>query len=196
MAKVETPLPESHAMRIEGGKPIKRKVRANGWTAQRRKRFLDCVAATCNIGQSAAFAGMSLPGMYALRRRDADFADQLRQALETGYTRIEASLLNKVTNGSSVRVPLWGDEELDGKPPTLDDIKLPDPDDVDPDVALRILQFHYRMVKDPAAPRRSGRPPAHATKDETNAALVKRLRALDRRLRKEAENEQKRAANN
>jgi hypothetical protein len=172
--------------RSKHGKAQSRKIPHNSWTMEKRKRFLDCLSITCNVRQSADFAAMSHGACYALRRRDPDFAAQFTEALETGYVRLEAALLEKATNGSGLRVPIIGDEELDGGLPSIHDIELPDAADIDPDIALRVLQQHYKMVKAPNAPRRPGRPPSHASEEETNAELVKRLKVLLRRQQKEA----------
>ncbi len=183
------PVPECSVGRSRYGKPQSRAIARNGWTAAKRKRFLDCLSVTCNVRQSAEFSGMSHCAVYALRRRDPDFAAQFTEALESGYVRLEAALLEKAINGTGIRVPIIGDEELDGKAPRLDDIALPDAADIDPDMALRLLQQHYRMVKAPTTPRRPGRPPSIATEEQTNAELLKRLRILHRRQQKEAGDE-------
>jgi hypothetical protein len=189
MSAIKKLVPECTVGRSKHGKPQSRKIQHNSWTIEKRKRFLDCLTVTCNVRQSVAFAGMSPFSVYALRRRDPDFAAQFTEALETGYVRLEAALLEKATNGSGIRVPIIGDEELDGAPPSVHDIELPDTDAIDPEIALRVLQQHYKMVKAPTSPRRPGRPPSLATEEETNAALLKRLQILHRRQQKEAGDE-------
>ena len=49
--------------------PRQRKVRADGWTAERQLRFLDALAARRSIAQAAASAGMSRESAYRLRNR-------------------------------------------------------------------------------------------------------------------------------
>jgi len=68
-----------------GGFPIKRKVRADGWTRARRQTFLNTLAATCNVTESCRAAGMALRAVYPLKARDAEFAAAWDQAIAEGF---------------------------------------------------------------------------------------------------------------
>ena len=61
-----------------------RPIRRDGWTAQRRQRFLEGLAAGIDVNRACAGVGMSREGAYRLRRRDPAFAlawdDALRSA--------------------------------------------------------------------------------------------------------------------
>jgi hypothetical protein len=49
----------------------RRKIRLDGWTAERQLRFLDALAGTRSVRKAAATAGMSRESAYRLRdRRD------------------------------------------------------------------------------------------------------------------------------
>lgn len=76
------------------GTQLKR-VRINGWTPARRVRFLETLAATCNVSEAARVAGRDLSGAYALRRRDPGFARDWQGALAEGYAELEALLLRQ-----------------------------------------------------------------------------------------------------
>jgi hypothetical protein len=63
---------------------LHRKIRRDGWTAERQLRFLDALARTRSVTKAAAAAGMSRESAYRLRgRRDgALFAAAWNRALE------------------------------------------------------------------------------------------------------------------
>ena len=68
------------AAHADTGRPIRR----DGWTAERRQRFLEWLAAGHDVSRACAGVGMSREGAYRLRRRDPAFAlawdDALRSA--------------------------------------------------------------------------------------------------------------------
>jgi hypothetical protein len=47
----------------------RRRIRSDGWTAERQLRFLDALTSTRSIVKAAAFAGMSRESAYRLRNR-------------------------------------------------------------------------------------------------------------------------------
>jgi hypothetical protein len=51
------------------GENSTRKVRRDGWTAERQLRFLDALSRTRSVAGAAASAGMSREGAYRLRNR-------------------------------------------------------------------------------------------------------------------------------
>lgn len=88
-----------------GGFPIRRKVRADGWTKTRRQTFLNTLAATCNVTESCRAAGMALRAVYPLKARDAEFAAAWDQAITEGFDRLRAQALDAGANAA-----LIGDE--------------------------------------------------------------------------------------
>ena len=56
--------------------------RHDGWTAERRRRFLEALAAGWDVGRACAFAGLSREAAYKLRRRETAFAQQWDAALQ------------------------------------------------------------------------------------------------------------------
>lgn len=78
----------------------KRKVRRGGWTAKKKAAFLDHLAATCNVAASARKVRMGEGGVYALRRRCAEFRAGWALALAEGYARLELMLLERAMNGT------------------------------------------------------------------------------------------------
>lgn len=70
-----------------------RRVRPNGWTPAKRKRFLTALSMTCNVTSSSAAVGMNRHSASELKRRDPLFAAQWAEALTSGYERLEEGLL-------------------------------------------------------------------------------------------------------
>jgi hypothetical protein len=64
-------------MRImtDASKPVAtRPIRGDGWTLERRRRFLDMLGAGLDVRRACAGIGMSRQAAYALRWRDPAFA--------------------------------------------------------------------------------------------------------------------------
>jgi hypothetical protein len=95
---------EATAMSGEGGilngGPQEKRGRAPFAMAKRRL-FLEALAETCCVRTAIAAADASCSNVYALRRRDAEFATQWLEALTLGYDTVEAKLLRYVTDDSA-----------------------------------------------------------------------------------------------
>ena len=72
-----------------------RRVRAGGWTAQKRAGFLEVLAQTANVRMAALATEMSVQGAYALRKRDAGFAAAWLEALCDGYAKLDDLMLER-----------------------------------------------------------------------------------------------------
>jgi hypothetical protein len=152
------------------GKPQVRPVRKDGWTATKRGAFLDHIAATCNVTEAARLVGMGQSGAHKLRRVDPDFAQQWRGALSAGFDRLQAMLIERAMGPLTVQIG---------------DTPMPDVSTMDTELAMRLVEHHRRTIA--GAPKRRGGPvPTRATEEETNAALLKRLKILHKRNQKEA----------
>ena len=152
------------------GRAQLRPVRQDGWTVRKRAVFLDHVAATGNVSASARFVGLGESGAYKLRRRDPDFAEQWRVALSAGFDRLQAMLIERAMGPLTVQIG---------------DTPMPDVSTMDTELAMRLVEHHRRTIA--GAPQRRGGPvPTRATEEETNAALLKRLKILHKRNQKEA----------
>lgn len=77
-----------------------RAVRRDGWTVERRKVFMETLAATCNVSEAARVAGKNLSSAYYQKRRDPGFAREWAQALGVGYAELEALLLRQALFGT------------------------------------------------------------------------------------------------
>jgi len=91
----------------ESARPSKpnRKIREDGWTAERQLRFLDALARSRSITKAAAFAGMSRESAYRLRdRREGALFGALWDravAFEPGPAEVD---INSLSNGQLMRV--------------------------------------------------------------------------------------------
>lgn len=79
-----------------------RAVRKDGWTVERRRIFMETLAATCNVSEAARAAGKNLSSAYYQKRRDPGFAREWAQAMSIGYAELEALLLRQSLFGSEV----------------------------------------------------------------------------------------------
>lgn len=139
---------------------------ARRWTAEKRHHFLEQLAATANIRRSVRLVGMSLQGLYALRRRDEGFRAQMALALEAGYERIELALIAAaVAEGASVDEGEFG--------PVVEP-KL------NPDLAFRLLEQRRRAL----AGNTGGGAVKRMSEAEIEAELVRKLKPV--MLREEA----------
>lgn len=149
-----------------GGKPGRHRVR---WDEAKRQGFLDHLASTGNVVQSAAEIGVDPRAVYNLRRRDPRFTEQWGEALTLGYQMIETRLVGHVLAGGGA----------------CDDIALEGAAPLNTDLALRLLSG--RRNAEAGKPFKGGPKLKRATEEETNAALMKKLDAVERKMREAKE---------
>lgn len=135
----------------------KRKV-ATGWTWVRwtkamREEFLDRLAETCNVQESAAAIGVRKESVYLLRRKEPEFREAWQAALELGYQALETRLIGRAMDKE-------GDEALDVE------------------LSIRLLTRHGNALNGKVP--RTGKPPRPATREETDAAILKKIEMIER----------------
>lgn len=146
------------------GKLCLGKLRYNSWTVKQRAAFLDHLAATCNVSASAKATGVLAGTAYRMYRRDPEFAQAWDAALATGYAALETMLVARAMG--AIDIP-------EGE------TAVPAVETIDTELALRVLGHHKRAAKSHAS---TGAPPLRqSTEDETNAAILKKLRVLAKR---------------
>jgi hypothetical protein len=118
-----------------------------------RAAFLDHLAETCNVRASAAAAGVRMENVYLLRRKEPAFAEQWQGALELGYQLLETRMVGRA---------------LDSESEGMLDIEL----------AFRLLTRHGNALNGKVP--RTGKPPRTATREETDAAILKKVEMLER----------------
>ena len=151
------------------GKAVRRCPR---WTQPRRQQFLTELARTCNINHALRVVGMSGVGLRALKNRDQLFAEQVADAIQSGYERIETELLARAL-GTPQAASDGGGTGSEVGPGEMGP-------GFDPVLAMRLLQ-HHAAVQRPS--RSNGGPPTRrATEREIEDALVGKLKGLAKRL--------------
>lgn len=134
------------------------------WTRRMKAEFLDALAASCNVKGSAAAIGVGPVSVYALRRRDAEFAREWEIALESGYQLLETLVVGHVLSGASRDAGVAMPDES----PTID-----------MDTALRLLSAHRNAFGKPS--HNAGPPRQRAEQADTDAAILKKLNAIEKR---------------
>lgn len=158
----------------QDGAPDQRDILAGKWARARwskamRTAFLDHLAATCNVIESAAAAGVTPSAVYQIRRRDPGFAAKWEEALALGYQMLETRMVGHVLSGQR-----WGDSLTTGDGALAA---------IDFEAGLRLLSQHRNGQVKP----HKGRQASYATRDETDAVLLKRLKVIETRRAREAE---------
>ncbi len=137
------------------------------WTEARRRAFLDVLVATCNVSAAAAAIDVQPTAAYRLRQRDPIFAAEWETALEAGFQLLETHLVGVALALSGAVAEADGAVAAD---------------------ATRDFDAGYRMLRYRAAirdrPPRIGRPATVATREETDAAILRKLAALEAACRR------------
>lgn len=148
--------------------PVRPKHRWVRWTKDMREGFLDHLAATCNVRQSAAVIGVGRASVYRLRRRDPDFAGEWNDALALGYQMLETLVLGHVLAGKQDSAIA---SAVAGAPP------------VDLVAAMKLLTTHRNAT---GKPHKGGTGRRFAEPDETDRLLMRKLDQIETRRAREA----------
>ena len=140
------------------------RARIGQFTPRVETRFLSVLRRTCNVKMACVAVGMSAAVVYKHRNRWAEFERAWDAAIQDGYFALEMALLE---NGIRALDPdadsLAEDHALPMLPISAND-------------AMRILGQRRFYVS--GWGKRSGHKRRMPTKEETNAAILKRLRVL------------------
>lgn len=131
-----------------------------------KARFLEHLAATCNVAASCAAIGVAVGTVYAHRAKDPGFREDWERALEQGYARLETALVERAIRGIE-RAELRGDLVVDG-PEAVER--------VDWDRAMDLLRQHRRGLI--GLPAKSARKPQRVPIEQATAKLIRKIRAL------------------
>ena len=156
-------------MREQGGAGDRQSRRKVRWSAMLKGAFLDHLAATCDIAQSAARIGVPPLAIYHLRRRDAAFAEAWATALLAGYEMLETQLVGLALSG---RGRVDGAATAAGAGP------------VDIDLAIRLLTMHRAATSSGATRGLVKR--RRATAEETERTILQKLAQIERRAKRAA----------
>ena len=140
------------------------RARLGQFTPRVEARFLSVLRRTCNVKMACIAVGMSAAAAYKHRDRWAEFGRAWELAIQDGYFALEMALLE---NGIRALDPYADGLAEDPALPMLP---------ISADDAVRILgqrRFHVTGYG-----KRSGHRRPIPTEEETNAAILKRLRVL------------------
>jgi hypothetical protein len=88
----------------EADEPTMRAPRADGWTLERQRHFIETLAATASISEAARFVGMSRQGAHKLYRRDPAFRAAWDEALKAAVGVLAATAFDRAVNGTEEQV--------------------------------------------------------------------------------------------
>ncbi len=137
------------------------------WSEAAEEAFLAELAATCNVSAAAEAAGFSTTAIYNRRMRWPGFAQAWADALEQGYARLEAMMLQQATD--SLR-----SQPIDGARPAPA---------VSFDQGLNLLKLHRASVRGGAAQKYAHRERPRDI-EEVRASILGKMDALERVARK------------
>jgi hypothetical protein len=136
---------------------------------RKRDEFIRHLSETCNVTLSASRVGVAFSTFYKIRQRDAAFAAAWQRALDDGYHRLEAGLLNAAL--AAVEGPRSDGDDANSRP-----VVAP----MTVDQVLRVLGRHEESVRGgklKGLRLGKGKLP---TSDETDAYVLKRVDILRR----------------
>ena len=140
------------------------RARLRGWSPRVEARFLATLAATCNVKAACADVGLSPASAYYHRHRHQGFRTAWDQAIEIGYDKIEAALIETAC------------VSLEGAPFAAD-APLPPMSVAD---AIHLLHMHKHAIR--GTGKRPGRVRKRRTLDDPaiRAGIVRKLEMVER----------------
>lgn len=140
--------------------------RPGSWSKRKKERFLDTLARTANVTESARACGMCRDAAYNLRRRDPEFRRDWEKALVEALDVMADRLLEYGLNGATVKIRYQGkvvDEEVR----------------FDPKMALSLLRLH----RDTATRVRAEADEPPADREALARDLREKLLLIDARMK-------------
>ncbi|MBT2188146.1 hypothetical protein [Sphingobium nicotianae] len=138
------------------------RARVRQFTPRSEDRFLATLAATCNVKAACAEVGMTAAAAYKHRLRWPAFARRWDEAVEVGYIRIEAALVEAACN-------------LFSSPAHPPEVPVPE---MTAAHAIQLLHMHKHQVR--AMGKRPGLPPHRPGLDEVRASILRKIEAIER----------------
>jgi len=139
------------------------------WSQKSERIFLEELAATCNVRAAAEKCGFSTTAIYQRRMRWPGFAAAWAEAIEQGYARIEAMLIERATDSLRTE-PIEGS----GEAPAMSVAQ-----------AMNLLKLHRASVRGGAPQNYAAREKA-PDMDEVRASILRKIEAIKRAEAREA----------
>lgn len=147
------------------------RARLKQWDARAEDRFLEVLAATCNVKAGCAAVGLTAASAYEHRKRWPAFAARWDQVVAWSSERIECGLLQAGAN-------LYSSDEVPMDVPITE---------MTAEQALMTLRLHRQSPRPGRRP--PGRPPRVASLEEATAAIRKALAKYERQQARRAARE-------
>lgn len=151
-----------------GDTQVRRAGQAIRWTAAMRDAFFAHLAGSCNITAAAGAIGVPPSQVYYRRKTYPAFAEQWEEAIAIAYQVMETRLIGHVLAGGGATVAA-----VDGVAPEA----------IAWDGAIKLLTMHKARREGRARTR--GPAQTVATRAQTDAAIIRRLKALAARRQRE-----------
>lgn len=172
-------------LRGAAGRQLVRGARSGSFSAVKRRRFAEAMAAKCDVRLASAVAGMSPDTIYQARIDDPIFAAQWDAILASGYDRLEAEALRYALGRMSVALDPLAEREEDGNETAGGAVAIAPiaasaarrASDADLRFVLTMLGRHARSAKGGAAVR-----VALPSEADTDARLTALLDKLERQM--------------
>lgn len=145
------------------------RARVKEWTPRLERRFLETLAATCNVKAACAAAGLTAASAYNRRQRSEAFQRAWDEALAIGYDKIEAALLEAAT------------ASLDGLE-FSPDAPIPPMSAWD---AMHLLRFNRRALRGPDTRAEAQAPRVSLEDPRILAVIERRTRLFAQRMQRE-----------
>jgi hypothetical protein len=152
----------------------------DGWTEEKKDRFIETLEATCNIAAALRAVDMSRSGLDKLRARNGEFRARMREARRRAYVDLEFFTLDKIMNGTVKTVT-----KADGKVETVHEYPLA--------LALQLLRLHKDVAEGGAGGGAAAEAAAEPS-EEQRVEVVERLMRKMRKLRERMDREEAAAA--
>jgi hypothetical protein len=150
--------------------------RHDGWTPERQERFLERLAGTGCVREACRGAGLSKTSAYRAYQRMPDFAMRWDRALAARRPMMEDAAFERAVHGAVVPLTRMG--KVVGKRRQFSDALLRFL--IEREDRRQAAAADARRVVDAAEMTRA------ATREETNAVLMKKLKIVEERLTREA----------
>ena len=153
-------------MTNEAPPPVRgnRRERRDGWTPDRRKLFIEELAASGSVASAARAAAKARSTAYELRQRDVRFAEAWDLALDIAADEFESQLRQRVLTGVEKTLHYRG--EVFGTERVFSD-----------HLAIQMLGRLRPMAINPTAARREKQRPARDICDKLTERAVSALKA-------------------
>jgi hypothetical protein len=144
-----------------------------GWTEEKKDRFIEVLEATCNIAAALRAVEMSRGGLAKLRARDGGFRARMNEARRRAYVDLEFFALEKIMTGTVKTVT-----KADGKVETVHEYPLVQ--------ALQLLRLHRDVAEGGGgAASEEAAEPSEEQRREVVERLMRKMRKLRERMDRE-----------